>query len=138
MKKLPFAKKKKVTVSQLKKKAWTLFSQWVRFSVATDFKSQCITCGVVKPSKELQAGHFIPGRHNSILFDERGCHPQCYHCNIGLKGNPRAYDAYMRAEYGVDVIEDLEMLDTVEHQFKTYELEAIIDQYKQKLKTIGL
>ena len=94
----------------------------------------CVTCGTIKNWKELQAGHFIPGRHNSILFDERGCHPQCYHCNIGLKGNPRAYDRYMKTIYGEVVIKELERLDQITKEFKPYELEAIIDIYQYKLK----
>ena len=129
-------KKKTITTSRLKKKAWVLFSQWIRYHNSKNGLSKCVTCGVWKPWKELQAGHFIPGRHNSILFDERGVHPQCYHCNVGLKGNPRAYDKYMRETYGNLVVTELEMLDQRTKSFKPYELEALIDIYTLKLKEV--
>jgi hypothetical protein len=129
---------KKPSVSKLKKKAWDLFSKWIRSQDAEKGMNMCITCGVWKPWKELQAGHFIPGRHNSILFDERGVHPQCYHCNVGLKGNPRSYDRYMRTMYGEKVIEELETLDQQIKNFKPYELEEIIKMYTKKLKKIGI
>lgn len=123
--------KKKVTksVSQLKKKAWTLFSIHIRTKYA-DWRGYvaCVTCGIVKHWKEMQAGHFIPGRHNSILFDERGVFPQCYRCNISLKGNPRAYDAFMR-KYHLKDIKILEKLDTINKQFTPKELMEIIQKY---------
>ena len=126
-------KQKKVkhkSISKLKKKAWTIFSLWVRKSAA-DSRGYvvCVTCGRLRHYKEMQAGHFIPGRHNAILFDPRGCHPQDYYCNIGLKGNPRAYDAYMRKEYGEEVIKELELLDRKPFPFTASYLEDIIKKY---------
>jgi len=124
-------KVKAKTISFWKKKAWTEFSIWVRKITSTpDGIQECITCGVYKHWKQLQAGHFIPGRHSLILFDERGVHPQCYHCNVGLKGNPRKYDAYMRLEYGTVVIRDLERLDMVNKQFTIPELQEIFEKYQ--------
>lgn len=122
---------KSKTISQLKKIAWKWFSIYIR-SKSADYRGyvSCVTCGVVKHWKQLQAGHFIPGRHNMILFDERGCHPQCYRCNIPLKGNPRAYDAFMRKTYGVKVIKELERLDRQDKQFTPKELEILIEKYK--------
>ena len=122
---------KKHSIAWYKKKAWNTFSIFIRQKYA-DWKgyAKCVTCGIVKHWKELQAGHFIPGRHNKILFDERGVHPQCYRCNVPLKGNPRAYDAFMRKTYGVKVIKDLERLDRQSKQFTIPELEGIIKKYK--------
>ena len=136
MKKLKFAKKKKVSISKLKEKAWKLFSEWIRRKDAIYGENFCITCGVWKSYKELQAGHWIPGRHPSVLFDERHCHPQCYHCNVGLKGNPLAYYHYMEKNYTKRVRDELERLDKVNKQFKPYELESIIDIYTRKLKEL--
>ena len=80
----------------------------------------------------MQAGHFIPGRHNSILFDQRGCHAQCYSCNCGwLKGNPRKYQAYMLKRYGQEVIDELDRLDAQQKSFTPAELEDLLTHYKQ-------
>lgn len=129
---------KKVTVSSLKKKLWKLFSEYIRRLYA-DWRGYvaCVTCGSVKHYKEQQAGHFIPGRHNMVLFDERNVHPQCYRCNIALSGNPRKYDKYMRLTYGPEIIEQLEKLDEQNKQFTIKELEELIKEYKDKLKTLS-
>lgn len=130
-------KAKKLSVNKLKKTAWDLFSKIVRLSAADHAGyASCVTCGVVKLWKELQAGHFIPGRHNAILFERRGCHPQCYQCNIPLKSNPRAYDAFMRKKYGEKVIKELEELDKTTKQFTIPELQEMIQSYQSKLKTL--
>ena len=76
----------------------------------------CVTCGLCLPWKgkgsvwgTMHAGHFLPTRRLSILFDERNVHPQCSGCNKA-SGNPAAYFQFMLAEYGQDVIDDLHRL----------------------------
>jgi len=119
------------TLTWYKKKTWDAFSVSIRQRGMDDYGfNRCITCGVRKHWKELQAGHFIPGRHNAILFEERGVHPQCYHCNVGLKGNPRKYDAFMRKTYGAKVIKELERLDTTERKFTPQELIDLRAKYE--------
>ena len=88
----------------------------------------------MKMRKKTQAGHFIPGRKNAILFDDRGCHVQCYHCNVGLKGNPRKYDEFMRKKYGTEVIKELEELNDRERKFTIVELQEMIEDFKSKIK----
>jgi len=122
---------KKKGVSYWKKKCWNLFSELVRKSGSfANGNNSCITCGAIKPWKELQAGHFIPGRHNSVLFDFRNCHPQCYRCNVLLKGNPVEYYEYMLDNYGKKVIKELKELDKELCPFKVYELEIKYDSLK--------
>lgn len=130
---------KQKTISQLKKVAWDLFSKYIRARNA-DYRgyARCVTCGVIKHWKELQAGHFIPGRHNSNLFDERGCHAQCYHCNIGLKSNPREYDRFMREKYGGKTIIELEKQDKQSVQFTRQELTDKAAYYKQKFEELNV
>jgi 5-methylcytosine-specific restriction endonuclease McrA len=101
-------KTKTTSVAKAKIKAWVAFSKWVRISAADEFgMARCVSCGVKKHYKDLQAGHFIPGRNNAVLFSEDGCHPQCYGCNIGKGGNWPGYFEYMRKMYGIEYIEQL-------------------------------
>lgn len=81
----------------------------------------------------MQAGHFIPGRHNSIVYDERNINGQCYRCNCMLKGNMVKYYKFMLAKYGQDVIDELEELDKQNRQISIEEYEQLIILYKQKL-----
>ena len=141
---LPLKKTKKVTVSQAKKKAWTAFSLYIRTrdairTTGTKENCKCVTCGRVYPLKSLgglQAGHFIAGRHNSILFDERNVHAQCYGCNVMKKGNTTEYWLFMEKEYGRPVIDELLELDKETKQFKVFELEELETTYKQKLNNM--
>jgi hypothetical protein len=132
--KIGMKKKKVKTEGQLKEICWKWFSKFIRQREA-DWRgyASCITCGVVKHWKELQAGHFIPGRRNAILFHEKGCHQQCYRCNVPLKGNPRAYDKFMRQKYGAKVIRDLEALNETPKKWKPEELLKLIEHYKKKV-----
>lgn len=135
-------KTNKVKVSKLKDKVWREFSIYIRRKYA-DWKGdvQCVTCltwlreyeykGVTLPGwKQAQAGHFIPGRHNSILFDERHVFPQCARCNVFLHGNLISYYPFMLKTQGQKVIDELKKLDKINKQFTTTELEALLTKYK--------
>src|SRR6266536_15164 len=92
-------------IPQLKKLTWDQFSLYVRLRDALAWQklhpennngpmAPCISCSNIYPALGmggLQAGHFIPGRRNAYLFDELQVNAQCYHCNMGLKGNWPSY-----------------------------------------------
>jgi hypothetical protein len=127
--------KKQWSVAHLKNKLiWPIFSKYIRLSYA-DWRGNvaCCTCGATVPWKRAQAGHFVPGRGNSILFDERNVHPQCYVCNIRLKGNPRKYEAFMRAKYGQDVINELDRNAGQPREFAYQELVDMYNHYREKV-----
>jgi hypothetical protein len=129
---------KKISLSKAKQKAWSAFSLWVRLSVVDEYGyASCVTCGSRKQYKELQAGHFIPGRSNSVLFSEDGVHPQCYGCNIGKGGNWPAYYEYMLKMYGQEVIDELLIKRHEIVKYKTWDYEEIERKYKAKLEGLG-
>lgn len=123
-------KKKRVSVSSLKKKAWAEFSVYVRTQGAdTEGMNRCVTCQIKKHWQELQAGHFLAGRLNSNLFDERGCHPQCYSCNVGKHGNGVMYYRFMQRAYGEQVIEELIQQNDKTKKWLPGELVSIREKY---------
>jgi len=133
MKKTP----KKITISKAKKKAWAIFSKYVRrFFADKNGMVNCVTCPAVLPIKMMQAGHFIPGRNNSILYEIRGVHPQCFRCNIILQGNPRKYNAFMLARYGQKVIDELDALSNKPLTMMAWQHLEVFDTYNKKLKVI--
>ena len=99
----------KKNLKSLKNKAWKLFSQIVRQRGA-DKKgfNVCITCGVKKHWKKLQAGHFLDGRSNAVLFDMNGVWPQCFRCNFKswgcLAGNKVVYTLWMIDKFGIEFV----------------------------------
>ncbi len=133
----PKTKKKPDTISKLKEKVWKWFSIYIRLRDA-DWKgfTQCVTCGKTDYFSKFHAGHFVPGRHNIILFDPRNCHSQCLRCNIHLKSNPRKYEAFMKRKYGQKVIDELDRLDNELKQFTREELQTLLSKYQNKAKKL--
>jgi len=124
-------------VSKLKKQAWKIFSEYIRRR-DSDWRgyATCVTCGVVKHWKQMQAGHFLPGRHNSVLFNEKNVHAQCPGCNMFKQGNSVKYFRFMQRTYGEEVIAELEKLDTQNKQFTPQELKDLIETLKQKINEL--
>lgn len=115
-----------MTYKKAKKLAWDSFSLWVRKSaIESDGLVSCVTCQIRKEYQKMQAGHFNPGRHTSILFDERGVHPQCFFCNVMKKGMPREYNAYMVKRYGQAVIDDLD--HRARNEIKKYTVPELLE-----------
>lgn len=134
-----FPKPKIITLSSAKKKANKAFSVYIRTRDALKFSENmliCITCDKFYNSFGVgcaQAGHFIPGRHSAVLYDERNAHGQCYNCNINLKGNWVKYEAKMLEMYGQEVIDELKELDKTNPHFKVHDYLEIEKIYKDKL-----
>jgi hypothetical protein len=127
-------RKKKPTVKSLKKKADEVFSQYIRQrGVSADGLASCVSCGVVRPWKEMQCGHFVSRGKNSLRFNERNCHVQCPGCNVFKHGNYPSYARFMVEKYGQSILRDLEQESQVMKQWKTYELAEIIETYKDKI-----
>ena len=76
------AKPKKASKSAAKKRAWDIFSKWIRLRDAgPDGRVKCITCPSVKHWKDMDAGHYITRAKESTLFDEQNVSAQCGGCN---------------------------------------------------------
>jgi len=124
-----------------KKKLWVKFSIFIRMRdclLTTGSKDWglCVTCHKRYHFKMLQAGHFVPGRHNAGLFSEKGTHAQCYYCNITLKGNTLKYRREIIKMYGegADIELETEMDKTL--QLKPFQIAEMMETYKQKIKDI--
>jgi hypothetical protein len=94
----------------------------------------CVTCGVRKPWKEMQAGHFIDGRNNAILFDELGVYPQCYACNCMKSGNKVEYFRFMQEQVGDKIIDELRKKAKQQRKFTEEELIDMRSEYNRKAK----
>ena len=133
--------KKKVTISSIKKKVWKVFSDYIRLRDCLETTGlpdygKCITCEKIVPRILLQAGHFIPGRHNANLFSERGVHAQCYNCNLNLRGNTLEYRRRILEMYGAGADEELEREANQIKKFTVPYLEALKEEFKGKIKLL--
>ena len=122
---------------KLKTKCWNLFSKYIRLRDANKKGiCKCCTCGIKKPWKEMQAGHFVSGRSNSILFDDRGVHAQCKSCNLFNHGKPLEYFLFMEKTQGRHVIDELMWLKTQPRKISDEKYEQMIEDLQDKL--VGL
>ena len=133
---------KRKTVASIKKKIWPIFSEYIRKrdcirTTGCSSFGLCITCGKRYHFKLLQAGHFIPGRHNSNLFSAKGTHAQCYNCNINLRGNTLEYRRKIIELYGEGVDLELEEIAREIKKFTMTELEELGGYLKGKIEEMN-
>lgn len=130
----------KKSISSLKKKAWGLFSRYIRLrdclrtTGSPDF-GECISCGETKPYSSLDAGHFVPKRANNY-FSEKGVNGQCRHCNSFLHGNQLGYRRGLVELYGEDEVKELEIENLPVKKFAINEIEELIESLKEKIKEL--
>jgi hypothetical protein len=129
---------KKQTVATLKKKADKYFSQYVRYRDGEfkrgDWLVECITCGIEKPLKEMQAGHFVSRRVNELRFEEMNVNAQCIGCNMFKQGEQYLYSKNLDAKYGDGTADALMAKRHLTHKFTVTELEEIIQDAKTQIE----
>lgn len=116
---------KKPSISKLRKKLDTVFSLWIR----TRDNGICYTCGIRKPIKESQNGHYVSRIWTNLRYNEKNCHAQCCGCNVFRNGNLDEYALRLKAQYGEGILEELNGL---KHQIKRFtigELQELINKY---------
>lgn len=122
--------KKLRNIKLVRKQAWDLQSKYIRQIEM----GQCFTCLDTRDWKLQQAGHYI---HKDCLdFDLRNIHCQCVHCNKWLSGNSGIYAEKLIRHYGAEIVAELRTLSHQVRKFNRFELENLIEYYKNKLEEI--
>ena len=123
-----------------KKTAWDWLSKVVRLEGALQTTGnpeycQCYTCKKTYPIDQIHAGHGIPGRKHSILFDKDIIKPQCYTCNVTNGGEYQVFKMYLIEEHSVAWFEEKERKKLEPHvSDKPYKL--IADHYRREYKKL--
>lgn len=94
---------------------------------------KCVTCGVVKHYKEMDAGHFISRARTATKITEKNIHPQCKRCNGFLSGNMIAYTTFMIDKYGREFVDDLIVKSKQVMKYTDLELEEITEYLKKEI-----
>jgi hypothetical protein len=125
------------SVSQLKKEADAVFSEYIRRKYA-DWKGmvRCITCPTFRAWQQMQAGHYESRMHNATRYDERNVHPQCSKCNVWHTGEKPAYALYLQRTYGPKILAELRLAAKKTKQFTVQELRDLIQIYKAKIEKL--
>ena len=126
----PIRKQSNRPIAALKRNAWKAIADFVKKRDGY----RCVTCG--STNGPMQAGHY---EHDVLDYDEININCQCKRCNHFLSGNLGRYGDYLREKYGEVKYQALRVRSQLAKKGRRYypwELEAIIVEYKKKLKDL--
>lgn len=122
---------KKVSRSSLVKKLDNVFSIYIRKRYAINGKATCFTCEKIDDWNKLQCGHFQSRKHYATRWDETNCQVQCVGCNVYRYGEQYKFGIHLDQVHGLGTSERLLQKSRNECKIKNYELEELIEKYKQ-------
>ena len=123
--------------SKLKKKLDAIFSKYIRWYYAdANGYVECYTCGVTKPVKEMQCGHFQSRRHYATRWHTDNCIPQCVKCNMFMQGNIWVYGNKLKAEIGDVKFNKLIQLSNSTVKYTQQDYLNMLEYYKKELNNL--
>lgn len=124
------------SLQALKKDLDDAFNAFIRKrDTLSGYVFRCISCGDFKLINQMNAGHYFSAGHNeAIRWNEFNVNGQCIHCNKFLHGNEKGYREGMLKKYGPKVLEDLEIQRHNKSKMFKFEVQLLIEEYKNKLK----
>ena len=134
MKRLTKKKIKKVSLKQLKKQLWKVFSLFIR----QRDNYTCFTCGkVIEEKHKAHCGHFIDAGISKLplYFSEVNNNCQCISCNNFKSGNKAVYSYKLIQKYGDGIIQQLHELNAKPiTKWTAEEYNKLINYYNFKIK----
>lgn len=139
---ISMAKRKKPEIYRARSTAAGWFSKYIRLrdcisSEGVGTEGRCITCGKLLPFNKLQCGHFMPGRTDPLVFDERNAAAQCYQCNVRLQGKWPEFEVATEGRWGAGTVEILKELYFNPVKFTTEDYRRLADYYRKMFKEIS-
>ena len=127
------------SLKTMRSKADSSFSKFIRTRDSYDGEyGACVTCGVVKPIKEMDCGHFITRKILNTRYDETNCSLQCKSCNGFYEGRKAEHGIALTMKYGEGKIEELILKSKKLIKITAVEYQAIIDYYNDKVKELNM
>jgi len=122
-----------------RKTAWKYMSLYCRLRdcLLTTGKrdiGRCISCGVLVPIEEANAGHFEHG--DNMDFVEKNINLQCIRCNHHLSGNLGRYAIALDRKYGKGTCEQLFNMKHIPQKYTDFDFEQIKEKYKKKYQEL--
>lgn len=126
----------RVPLKKLVKELDRVFSIFTRVRDSEGIIGQCVTCGLRKHWRNMDAGHYIPRQDMATRWDARNVHIQCKMCNGFRGGEPEAMAAYIDMVYGVGTTDELRAKKRTKFIPNRGWLETKIKEYKLKIGEI--
>lgn len=129
---------KEKSLSTLKADLQKLFNTFIRLRDTRYSNGQpffiCISCGEPKGLDQMNAGHLYPvGSNESVRYDEDNCAGQCIACNLHKHGNQLAYYKNLVRRIGQSRVDLLDIKRQSLSKMARFEVEMLIEEYKQKI-----
>lgn len=98
---------------------------------------KCCTCGVMKPIKQMDCGHFIKRQHMATRYSEMNCAIQCKRCNAFEQGRDLDFEKYLKNRYGEEDIEILKIMKKASFKTSQFLLDLIEKTYKERAQELS-
>jgi len=130
-----------MTRKQLIKALDKVFSQYIRtrdclLTTGTLYEGICVTCDRRVHIKKCDCGHWQKRQHYSTRWNEQNCALQCKHDNAFEQGKDVEFRAAIVRRYGETTALMLEAEAKKPRKYYDFELLALIDYWKKKLKDL--
>jgi hypothetical protein len=131
---------KRKSLPKLKKEAKDLYALWCKLSwMDSNGNVPCYTCDAKMElgTSNCQWGHFWPqGGYSGLIFHPDNSRPQCYRCNIHLKGNFGEFRIRLINEIGQDAVDELESIRHKPLDMTRSDYEEMINDLKDKINQL--
>jgi hypothetical protein len=118
------------SLPKLLEKVQKVFNRYIRERDSIDGWFTCISCGRVKPTDLMNAGHYAPVKNGSNLrFHEWNVNGECVSCNGFDEFHLIGYKKNLEDKIGSDAVKWLEDNRNVVKKWSRSELEEIIQKY---------
>jgi len=116
------------------------FSQYIRLKHSigngNDRYCRCVTCGNIKPIKQVDCGHWIGRENKGTRYMEANCRPQCKHCNYFKGGRQHDFEQALIKELGVSEVNMIRLAANQTKKLSSFDYEVITDEYREKVKLL--
>lgn len=142
----PFYSKKKAFSSKKRKKGKTdlvkrldkVFALYIRLrDCMPNGFGRCISCGKIKPYRELDCGHFFGRSNMATRFDEDNCSAECQGCNRASSDHLIYYQENLIRKIGVARFSTLRERAHSIKKWDDDELEKMITHYTNEVKRLS-
>ena len=112
------------------------FSRYIRLKHSINGNCTCYTCGVIKPIKDVDNGHYVKRAHQATRYDENNCRPQCKKCNGDTLHNGKQVEfrQHLINEIGIEEVNRIETPKTIKTNALYYR--EIADKYREKVNEL--
>jgi hypothetical protein len=119
-----------ITIPKLTAKAQKVFNAYIRKRDSEDGYFTCISCGQVKATDLMDAGHYVPVKGSSALrFDEYNVNGECKSCNGFDQFHLIGYRRNLIDKVGERKVIELEQQHRLIKKWSRTELNKIIETY---------